>query len=139
MRKWHDNLKLTSLFVCLYDMSSAMAPQRVSALPRQQSLLLPAVINPFVQDTKLSRGTILKVSIMINLSGQVTRKAYTSHPTIDRYALNMQCKGNNLRNRLCKQGLIQSFTGNRLVLCPCAAKLNSFLESCGFPDFYSAL
>lgn len=60
MRKWHDNLKLTSLFVCLYDMSSAMAPQRVSALPRQQSLLLPAVINPFVQDTKLSRGTILK-------------------------------------------------------------------------------
>uniref|UniRef100_H3C3X4 Lysophosphatidylcholine acyltransferase 2 n=1 Tax=Tetraodon nigroviridis TaxID=99883 RepID=H3C3X4_TETNG len=32
----------------------------VFALPRQQSLLLPAVINPFVQDTKLSKATIIK-------------------------------------------------------------------------------
>lgn len=39
-----------------------MSPQRVFALPRQQSLLLPAVINPFVQGTKLSKATIIKVS-----------------------------------------------------------------------------
>uniref|UniRef100_A0A8C7ZZF7 Lysophosphatidylcholine acyltransferase 2 n=1 Tax=Oryzias sinensis TaxID=183150 RepID=A0A8C7ZZF7_9TELE len=37
-----------------------MPPQRVSALPRQQSLLQPAVINPFVQDTRLSRAAVLK-------------------------------------------------------------------------------
>uniref|UniRef100_A0A3B4BC04 EF-hand domain-containing protein n=1 Tax=Periophthalmus magnuspinnatus TaxID=409849 RepID=A0A3B4BC04_9GOBI len=37
---------------------------RVSALPRQQSLLLPAVINPFVQDTKLSRGTIIRCALI---------------------------------------------------------------------------
>uniref|UniRef100_A0A668AC54 Lysophosphatidylcholine acyltransferase 2 n=1 Tax=Myripristis murdjan TaxID=586833 RepID=A0A668AC54_9TELE len=37
-----------------------MPPQRVFALPRQQSLLLPAVTNPFVQDTKLTRATIIK-------------------------------------------------------------------------------
>ncbi|KAL7406419.1 hypothetical protein ABVT39_019463 [Epinephelus coioides] len=37
-----------------------MPPQRVFALPRQQSLLLPAVINPFVQDTKLTKATIIK-------------------------------------------------------------------------------
>ncbi|XP_061621586.1 lysophosphatidylcholine acyltransferase 2 isoform X2 [Phyllopteryx taeniolatus] len=37
-----------------------MPSQRVFALPRQQSLLLPAVINPFVQDTQLSRATIIK-------------------------------------------------------------------------------
>lgn len=41
-----------------------MAPHRVFALPRQQSLLLPAVINPFVQDTKLSRATVIKVSMV---------------------------------------------------------------------------
>uniref|UniRef100_A0A8D3DKH2 Lysophosphatidylcholine acyltransferase 2 n=1 Tax=Scophthalmus maximus TaxID=52904 RepID=A0A8D3DKH2_SCOMX len=38
--------------------------QRVVALPRQQSLLLPAVINPFVQDTKLSRAAILKCVLL---------------------------------------------------------------------------
>ncbi|XP_037103747.1 lysophosphatidylcholine acyltransferase 2 [Syngnathus acus] len=37
-----------------------MPSERVFALPRQQSLLLPAVINPFVQDTKLSKATIIK-------------------------------------------------------------------------------
>ncbi|XP_029000230.1 lysophosphatidylcholine acyltransferase 2 [Betta splendens] len=37
-----------------------MPPQRVFALPRQQSLLLPAVVNPFVQDTKLSRGVVIR-------------------------------------------------------------------------------
>uniref|UniRef100_A0A3B5ABW8 Lysophosphatidylcholine acyltransferase 2 n=1 Tax=Stegastes partitus TaxID=144197 RepID=A0A3B5ABW8_9TELE len=36
-----------------------MPPQRVFALPRQQSLLLPAVINPFVQDTKLTKACVL--------------------------------------------------------------------------------
>lgn len=40
-----------------------MPPQRVFALPRQQSLLLPAVINPFVQDTKLTKSAIIKVSM----------------------------------------------------------------------------
>ncbi|XP_037306758.1 lysophosphatidylcholine acyltransferase 2 [Pungitius pungitius] len=37
-----------------------MPPQRVFALPRQQSLLLPAVINPFVQDTRLTKAAIIK-------------------------------------------------------------------------------
>ncbi|XP_008308596.1 lysophosphatidylcholine acyltransferase 2 [Cynoglossus semilaevis] len=41
-----------------------MAPHRVFALPRQQSLLLPAVINPFVQDTKLSRATVIKCVLL---------------------------------------------------------------------------
>lgn len=50
---------------------TAMPPQRVFALPRQQSLLLPAVINPFVQDTKLSRATIIKVSMAFKFSAHV--------------------------------------------------------------------
>uniref|UniRef100_A0A669D061 Lysophosphatidylcholine acyltransferase 2 n=1 Tax=Oreochromis niloticus TaxID=8128 RepID=A0A669D061_ORENI len=41
-----------------------MPPQRVGALPRQQSLLLPAVINPFVQDTKLSKAAIIKCVLL---------------------------------------------------------------------------
>ncbi|XP_039867084.1 lysophosphatidylcholine acyltransferase 2 [Simochromis diagramma] len=41
-----------------------MPPQRVGALPRQQSLLLPAVINPFVQDTKLSNAAIIKCVLL---------------------------------------------------------------------------
>ncbi|XP_037611203.1 lysophosphatidylcholine acyltransferase 2 [Sebastes umbrosus] len=41
-----------------------MPPQRVFALPRQQSLLLPAVINPFVQDTNLTKATILKCVLL---------------------------------------------------------------------------
>ncbi|KAA8596090.1 hypothetical protein FQN60_011381 [Etheostoma spectabile] len=41
-----------------------MPPQRVFALPRQQSLLLPAVINPFVQDTKLTTATIIKCVLL---------------------------------------------------------------------------
>uniref|UniRef100_A0A1A7XJD8 Lysophosphatidylcholine acyltransferase 2 n=1 Tax=Iconisemion striatum TaxID=60296 RepID=A0A1A7XJD8_9TELE len=41
-----------------------MAPQRVFALPRQQSLLLPAVINPFVQNTKLSTAAVVKCVLM---------------------------------------------------------------------------
>uniref|UniRef100_A0A673B6I3 EF-hand domain-containing protein n=1 Tax=Sphaeramia orbicularis TaxID=375764 RepID=A0A673B6I3_9TELE len=41
-----------------------MPPQRVFALPRQQSLLLPAVINPFVQDTKLTKAAILKCVLL---------------------------------------------------------------------------
>ena len=52
-----------------------MAPQRVFALPRQQSLLLPAVINPFVQDTKLSKATIIKVS---KCHGHVERNVSTA-------------------------------------------------------------
>uniref|UniRef100_A0A673B5Z4 EF-hand domain-containing protein n=1 Tax=Sphaeramia orbicularis TaxID=375764 RepID=A0A673B5Z4_9TELE len=43
---------------------TAMPPQRVFALPRQQSLLLPAVINPFVQDTKLTKAAILKCVLL---------------------------------------------------------------------------
>uniref|UniRef100_A0A3P8V910 Lysophosphatidylcholine acyltransferase 2 n=1 Tax=Cynoglossus semilaevis TaxID=244447 RepID=A0A3P8V910_CYNSE len=43
---------------------TVMAPHRVFALPRQQSLLLPAVINPFVQDTKLSRATVIKCVLL---------------------------------------------------------------------------
>ncbi|KAM6942572.1 lysophosphatidylcholine acyltransferase 2 [Xenentodon cancila] len=41
-----------------------MPPQRVSALPRQQSLLLPAVINPFVQDTKITKSTLIKCVLL---------------------------------------------------------------------------
>uniref|UniRef100_A0A4W6EE77 Lysophosphatidylcholine acyltransferase 2 n=1 Tax=Lates calcarifer TaxID=8187 RepID=A0A4W6EE77_LATCA len=41
-----------------------MPPQRVFALPRQQSLLLPAVINPFVQDTKLTKATVIKCVLL---------------------------------------------------------------------------
>ncbi|XP_028295891.1 lysophosphatidylcholine acyltransferase 2-like [Gouania willdenowi] len=41
-----------------------MPPQRVCDLPRQQSLLLPAVINPFVQDTKLSKAAVLKCVLL---------------------------------------------------------------------------
>uniref|UniRef100_A0A8C4DIC5 Lysophosphatidylcholine acyltransferase 2 n=1 Tax=Dicentrarchus labrax TaxID=13489 RepID=A0A8C4DIC5_DICLA len=41
-----------------------MPPQRVFALPRQQSLLLPAVINPFVQDTKLTTAAIVKCVLL---------------------------------------------------------------------------
>ncbi|XP_071387699.1 lysophosphatidylcholine acyltransferase 2 [Centroberyx affinis] len=41
-----------------------MPPQRVFALPRQQSLLLPAVINPFVQDTKLAKADIVKCVLL---------------------------------------------------------------------------
>ncbi|KAI9546142.1 Lysophosphatidylcholine acyltransferase 2 [Dissostichus eleginoides] len=41
-----------------------MPPQRVFTLPRQQSLLLPAVINPFVQDTKLSKAAIIKCVLL---------------------------------------------------------------------------
>uniref|UniRef100_A0A1A8HN18 Lysophosphatidylcholine acyltransferase 2 n=1 Tax=Nothobranchius korthausae TaxID=1143690 RepID=A0A1A8HN18_9TELE len=41
-----------------------MPPRRVFALPRQQSLLLPAVINPFVQDTTLSTAAVVKCVLM---------------------------------------------------------------------------
>uniref|UniRef100_A0A7N6BH16 EF-hand domain-containing protein n=1 Tax=Anabas testudineus TaxID=64144 RepID=A0A7N6BH16_ANATE len=41
-----------------------MPPQRVSALPRQRSLLLPAVINPFVQDTELSQAAVVKCVLL---------------------------------------------------------------------------
>ncbi|XP_056269429.1 lysophosphatidylcholine acyltransferase 2 [Pseudoliparis swirei] len=41
-----------------------MPPQRVAALPRQQSLLLPAVINPFVQDTALTTAAIIKCVLL---------------------------------------------------------------------------
>lgn len=37
-----------------------MPPQRVFTVPRQQSLLLPAVFNPFVQDVKLTRREKIK-------------------------------------------------------------------------------
>uniref|UniRef100_A0A671W6J0 Lysophosphatidylcholine acyltransferase 2 n=1 Tax=Sparus aurata TaxID=8175 RepID=A0A671W6J0_SPAAU len=43
---------------------TAMPPQRVFALPRQQSLLLPAVINPFVQDTKLPTAAVIKCVLL---------------------------------------------------------------------------
>ncbi|KAM6980136.1 lysophosphatidylcholine acyltransferase 2 [Aplochiton taeniatus] len=39
-------------------------PNRVSALPRQQSLLLPAVLNPFVQDTTFSKADIIKCVLL---------------------------------------------------------------------------
>uniref|UniRef100_A0A3B5M1Y9 Lysophosphatidylcholine acyltransferase 2 n=1 Tax=Xiphophorus couchianus TaxID=32473 RepID=A0A3B5M1Y9_9TELE len=38
---------------------------RVFALPRQQSLLLPAVINPFVQDTKISKTACVLLGIFL--------------------------------------------------------------------------
>uniref|UniRef100_A0A3Q3JUN3 EF-hand domain-containing protein n=1 Tax=Monopterus albus TaxID=43700 RepID=A0A3Q3JUN3_MONAL len=41
-----------------------MSSQRVFALPRQQSLLLPAVINPFVQDTKLTKADRIKCVLL---------------------------------------------------------------------------
>uniref|UniRef100_A0A3P9NHN4 Lysophosphatidylcholine acyltransferase 2 n=1 Tax=Poecilia reticulata TaxID=8081 RepID=A0A3P9NHN4_POERE len=41
-----------------------MPQQRVFALPRQQSLLLPAVINPFVQDTNISKATLIKCVLL---------------------------------------------------------------------------
>uniref|UniRef100_A0A8C2Z3A9 Lysophosphatidylcholine acyltransferase 2 n=1 Tax=Cyclopterus lumpus TaxID=8103 RepID=A0A8C2Z3A9_CYCLU len=41
-----------------------MPPQRVFALPRQRSLLLPAVINPFVQDTTMTKATIIKCVLL---------------------------------------------------------------------------
>ncbi|XP_014833185.1 PREDICTED: lysophosphatidylcholine acyltransferase 2 [Poecilia mexicana] len=41
-----------------------MPQQRVFALPRQQSLLLPAVINPFVQDTNISKATVIKCVLL---------------------------------------------------------------------------
>ena len=47
-----------------------MPPQRVFALPRQQSLLLPAVINPFVQDTTLTKATLIKVSMVFNFGDE---------------------------------------------------------------------
>ncbi|XP_071237114.1 lysophosphatidylcholine acyltransferase 2-like [Salvelinus alpinus] len=37
-----------------------MTPRRVFALPRQQSLFLPAVLNPFVQEVKLAKADIIK-------------------------------------------------------------------------------
>uniref|UniRef100_A0A3Q2NV06 Lysophosphatidylcholine acyltransferase 2 n=1 Tax=Fundulus heteroclitus TaxID=8078 RepID=A0A3Q2NV06_FUNHE len=41
-----------------------MPPQRVFAVPRQQSLHLPAVINPFVQDTKLTKSAVIKCVLL---------------------------------------------------------------------------
>uniref|UniRef100_A0A6Q2YSG5 EF-hand domain-containing protein n=1 Tax=Esox lucius TaxID=8010 RepID=A0A6Q2YSG5_ESOLU len=41
-----------------------MPSQRVSALPRQQSLFLPAVINPFVQEVKLTKPDIIKCVLL---------------------------------------------------------------------------
>ncbi|KAG8001389.1 Lysophosphatidylcholine acyltransferase 2, partial [Nibea albiflora] len=49
---------------CFFSHRTAMPPQRVFALPRQQSLLLPAVINPFVQDTKLTKATVIKCVLL---------------------------------------------------------------------------
>lgn len=45
-----------------------MPQQRVFALPRQQSLLLPPVINPFVQDTQLTKAAVIKVSMASELN-----------------------------------------------------------------------
>uniref|UniRef100_A0A8C1N9M5 Lysophosphatidylcholine acyltransferase 2 n=1 Tax=Cyprinus carpio TaxID=7962 RepID=A0A8C1N9M5_CYPCA len=39
-------------------------PQRVFALPRQHSLLLPAVINPFVNDLKLTKADTIKCFLL---------------------------------------------------------------------------
>ncbi|KAG7468322.1 hypothetical protein MATL_G00141720 [Megalops atlanticus] len=39
-------------------------PQRVFALPRQQSLLLPAVHNPFVHDVKLTKADKIKCALL---------------------------------------------------------------------------
>ncbi|XP_068594786.1 lysophosphatidylcholine acyltransferase 2 [Brachionichthys hirsutus] len=41
-----------------------MPPHRAPVLPRQQSLLLPAVINPFVQETELSKSAIIKCVLL---------------------------------------------------------------------------
>ncbi|XP_062405653.1 lysophosphatidylcholine acyltransferase 2 [Sardina pilchardus] len=41
-----------------------MPPQRVFALPRQQSLLLPAVLNPFVQEQKISKADKIKCALL---------------------------------------------------------------------------
>ncbi|XP_030622364.1 lysophosphatidylcholine acyltransferase 2 [Chanos chanos] len=41
-----------------------MPPQRVFALPRQQSLLLPAVLNPFVHNIKLSKVDKIKCFLL---------------------------------------------------------------------------
>ncbi|KAF4111050.1 lysophosphatidylcholine acyltransferase 2 [Onychostoma macrolepis] len=41
-----------------------MPPQRVFALPRQHSLLLPAVINPFVHDLKLTKADKIKCFLL---------------------------------------------------------------------------
>ncbi|KAL1007446.1 hypothetical protein UPYG_G00086860 [Umbra pygmaea] len=41
-----------------------MPPQRVFALPRQKSLFLPAVVNPFVQEVKLARADIIKCVLL---------------------------------------------------------------------------
>ncbi|KAF7670039.1 hypothetical protein LDENG_00079480 [Lucifuga dentata] len=41
-----------------------MPPHRVAVLPRQQSLLLPAIINPFVQDIKLTKGAVIKCVLL---------------------------------------------------------------------------
>ena len=51
-----------------------MPLQRVFALPRQQSLLLPAVINPFVQDTKLTKAAVIKVSMTSEFNGHDYRQ-----------------------------------------------------------------
>lgn len=45
-----------------------MTPRRVFALPRQQSLFLPAVLNPFVQEVKLAKADIIKVSIKCKIN-----------------------------------------------------------------------
>ncbi|XP_067104943.1 lysophosphatidylcholine acyltransferase 2 [Osmerus mordax] len=41
-----------------------MPPQRVCALPRQQSLFLPAVLNPFVQEVKLAKADVIKCVLL---------------------------------------------------------------------------
>ncbi|XP_042616242.1 lysophosphatidylcholine acyltransferase 2-like isoform X1 [Cyprinus carpio] len=41
-----------------------MAPQKEYALPRQRSLLLPAVINPFVHDLKLTKADKIKCFLL---------------------------------------------------------------------------
>uniref|UniRef100_A0A672LM15 Lysophosphatidylcholine acyltransferase 2 n=1 Tax=Sinocyclocheilus grahami TaxID=75366 RepID=A0A672LM15_SINGR len=41
-----------------------MPPQRVYALPRQRSLLLPAVINPFTHDLKLTKAEKIKCFLL---------------------------------------------------------------------------
>ncbi|KAL2088392.1 hypothetical protein ACEWY4_015291 [Coilia grayii] len=40
-----------------------MPPQRVFALPRQQSLFLPAVVNPFVYEKKLTKADKIKCAL----------------------------------------------------------------------------
>ncbi|XP_041916940.1 lysophosphatidylcholine acyltransferase 2 isoform X2 [Alosa alosa] len=41
-----------------------MPPQRVFALPRQQSLLLPAVLNPFVLEQKITKAEKIKCALL---------------------------------------------------------------------------